>query len=87
VVDVFSRRFRFAYPIYDRAAPARFARVLDWLERLENLWLIGRQALFLHNHTHHSLLMGYRAAEAISGSTRDAWPAQVAEFSTFRVAD
>jgi protoporphyrinogen oxidase len=87
VVDVFSRHFRFAYPIYDRGAPARFARVLDWLGGLENLWLIGRQGLFLHNNTHHSLLMGYRAADAILGSARGAWPAQLAEFARFRVAD
>ena len=87
VVEVFSRRFRFAYPIYDRAAPARSARVLEWLAGLDNLWPIGRQGLFLHNNTHHSLLMGYRAADAILQARRARWPSDVAEFSTFRVAD
>ena len=47
----------------------------------------GRQGLYLHNNTHHSLLMGYRAAEAILVNARARWPAALAEFSTFRVAD
>jgi hypothetical protein len=44
--------------------------------------------LFLHNNTHHSLLMGYRAASAIrSGGDRRAWLQQVASFADFTVAD
>jgi protoporphyrinogen oxidase len=87
VCEVFSRRFRAAYPIYQRGSAARFARVLAWLEQLDNLWPIGRQGLFLHNNTHHSLLMGYRAADAILADRRDHWSAELAEFATYRVAD
>jgi protoporphyrinogen oxidase len=87
VQDVFSRRFRAAYPIYDLGASARLALAQAWLSRFENLWLIGRQGLYLHNNTHHSLLMGYRAAEAILTDHRADWPAALAEFATYRVAD
>ena len=61
--------------------------MLAWLEPFDNLWPIGRQGLFLHNNTHHSLLMGYRAADAILEHRRDRWSAELAEFATFRVAD
>ena len=55
---------------------------------LPNLWLTGRQGLFLHNNTHHSLLMGYLAADAIAaGAPREAWRSQTAQFAAFRVAD
>ena len=87
VVEVFSRRFRSAYPIYDLQAAERLAIAQSWLARIDNLWCIGRQGLYLHNNTHHSLLMGYRAAEAILVNARASWPAALAEFSTFRVAD
>lgn len=87
VREVFSRRFRHAYPIYDLQAAERLRTVENWLGRLANLWPIGRQGLYLHNNTHHSLLMGYRAAQLIHDQARERWPEALAEFSTFRVAD
>jgi protoporphyrinogen oxidase len=87
VREVFSRRFRAAYPVYVRGSAERFARVMAWLEPLDNLWLIGRQGLRLHNNTHHSLVMGYRAADAILEDGRSRWSAELADFATFRVAD
>ncbi|MBI4498105.1 MAG: FAD-dependent oxidoreductase [Chloroflexi bacterium] len=87
VIEVFSRRFRQAYPVYDLRYRAALAHVQDWLAGFQNLWLVGRQGLFLHNNTHHSLLMGYRAADAIASGDRGQWPAALAHFATFRVAD
>lgn len=87
VLEVFSRRFRQAYPVYSTDYQPAWQSVLDWLDGLENIWPIGRQGLFLHNNTHHSLLMGYRAADAIAGRSRATWPAEVAAFNAFRVAD
>lgn len=88
LVEVFSRRFRRAYPCYGLDYQPTLDRAMTWPARFTNLWLIGRQGLFLHNNTHHSLLMGYRAADAITaGSDRRAWAAALEEFATFRVAD
>jgi protoporphyrinogen oxidase len=88
VEAVFSRRFRHAYPVYDLDAAAALREVTDWISRFANLWTVGRQGLFLHNNTDHSLLMGYRAADAIAaGGGRRAWAAAVEGFATFRVAD
>jgi protoporphyrinogen oxidase len=86
--DVFSRRFRHAYPIYDLAAAASLRHVTDWLAGVPNLWVIGRQGLFLHNNTDHSLLMGYRAADAVAaGGQRRDWASTLETFAAFRVAD
>ena len=87
VIEVFSRRLRTAYPIYDRGYAAFLAVAVAWLSGIENLWLLGRQALFLHNNTHHSLRMGYLAADAIGDGDRVAWNSSVAELSMRMVED
>lgn len=87
VVEVFSRRFGQAYPVYDLSYEAALKLAMDWLNGFQNLWLIGRHGLFIHDNAHHSLLMGYRAAEMLAGGERASWPAALAQFATFRVAD
>jgi protoporphyrinogen oxidase len=81
-------RFRSAYPIYELDTAARLTAAHAWADGVDNLWLAGRQGLFLHNNTHHSLLMGYRAAAAIqAGADRADWLREVASFADFTVAD
>jgi len=87
VLEIFSRRFRSAYPIYELGAAERLQTAQAWLSQLDNVWSIGRQGLYLHNNTHHSLIMGYRAADAIVAAARATWPAALSEFARFRVAD
>ena len=87
VREFFSRRFRTAYPVYDLDYAAHFERARAWLDQFENLWLIGRQGLYLHNNTDHSLLMGYRAADLLTAGTREQWSAAVRDFGQLRVAD
>lgn len=87
VVEVFSRRFRSAYPLYDLGYAAALQRLMDWVADIGNLWPVGRQGLFLHNNTHHSLLMGYHAADALAAGRRDRWATLLAGFSELRVAD
>jgi protoporphyrinogen oxidase len=87
ITEVFSRRFREAYPLYTRDYGPRLQEVLSWVLSVPNVWLIGRQGLHLHNNTHHSLLMGYRVADHLLGDDRTQWPERLAEFARFRVAD
>jgi protoporphyrinogen oxidase len=87
VLEVFTRRFRSAYPIYDLAASSHLAAVQSWLDGIDNLWPIGRQGLYLHNNTHHSLLMGYRAADTLLADARAHWPQHRSAFAAMRVAD
>jgi protoporphyrinogen oxidase len=88
ITAFWSVRFRSAYPIYGLETAGELAVAHAWADGIVNLWLAGRQGLFLHNNTHHSLLMGYRAAAAIRGGVeRDRWLQEVATFADFTVAD
>ncbi len=88
ITDFWCVRFRAAYPVYTADTAARLSTVRDWADAIGNLWLAGRQGLFLHNNTHHSLLMGYRAAAAIrGGGNRAAWLRELETFADFTVAD
>jgi protoporphyrinogen oxidase len=87
IVDFWAVRFRSAYPVYSLSTAAALDVVRDWTDQIQNLWLAGRQGLFLHNNTHHSLLMGYRAAAAIGSQDRAAWLREVESFADFTVAD
>jgi protoporphyrinogen oxidase len=88
ITDFWTVRFRSAYPIYGLDTASRLTAAHAWSDAIDKLWLAGRQGLFLHNNTHHSLLMGYRAAAAIrAGGDRAAWLRQVATFADFTVAD
>ena len=87
VVEVFSRRFKYAYPIYDLSYESAIEKTMAWVKELANLWLVGRQGLFMHNNTHHSLYMGYRVADAIANDSRGSWDSELEQFAAFRVAD
>ena len=85
---VVTRRLSHAYPVYTLRYHEALEEAVSWLDQLPNLWTAGRQGLFLHNNTHHSLLMGYRAADAIAeGWDRRAWAAAREGFNAFQVAD
>lgn len=88
IADFWTVRFRSAYPVYTDESVRAFGTVRAWLDGVQNLWLAGRQGLFLHNNTHHSLYMGYRAAAAAQGEiSRTAWLEEVETFADFTVAD
>jgi hypothetical protein len=67
------------------------AKVFQGLRSIENLISSGRQGLFNHNNTDHSILMGLRAAETLAEeSTRpasDRWYDRVEEFKHLRIVD
>jgi len=89
VSDYFVRRIEFAYPIYDLTYRDALDTLVRYCHSIPNLVTIGRQGLFLHNNTHHSLLMGFRAAEYLvrGGAGGRSWDDNIAEFDTFQVID
>ena len=64
------RRLPQAYPIYTRDYRQHFDRIDEWMNRVEGLVTFGRQGLFAHDNTHHTLAMAYAAAECLEG---DGW--------------
>jgi protoporphyrinogen oxidase len=67
VLETFSRRAKFAYPLYDLTYRANKDKVLDWVSTIADLDTTGRQGLFKYNNMDHSIGMGLAAAENLMG--------------------
>jgi protoporphyrinogen oxidase len=65
IIEVMSRRIRYAYPVYQVGYENAFQSLDSWLGRQQELLTFGRQGLFAHDNAHHALLMGYSAAECL----------------------
>ncbi len=61
----FTRRLPHVYPVYDRAFSEHLEAVSGHLARITGLISLGRQGLFAHDNTHHTIEMAYRASECI----------------------
>lgn len=69
VDDAIVIRFKKAYPAYF-GAYKRFDEVKDYLDRFENLYLIGRNGMHRYNNMDHSMLTAMTAVEnIINGKT------------------
>jgi hypothetical protein len=62
---VLTRRIAHAYPIYERDYAIYFDRLDKWLSQIQGLLTFGRQGLFVHDNTHHTLFMAYAAAQCL----------------------
>ena len=60
---------------YRRGYEAHFERVDGWLEGIEGLLSFGRQGLFAHDNTHHTLAMARAADVPTKASTSRPSPA------------
>jgi protoporphyrinogen oxidase len=89
IVDSFSRTLRCVYPVYDRHWKPAFERVFDRLDRTENLYMIGRTALFMHCNIDHCMLMALELAKHLEHSPEDKpmWTKQLAGFTKYRVRE
>lgn len=90
ILQVVTRRLRYAYPIYGQGYEAHFERLDGWLSQQPRLLSFGRQGLFAHDNTHHALYMAYCAANCLADDgafdTRR-WQAYRHEFQTHVVED
>lgn len=89
VKDYFSLHLDKAYPVYEIGWREKFFVMYDQLNKIDNLFSIGRGGLFLHSNIDHSLLQGIRLAEHILKGSNDkaVWDNQVKEFLTFSARD
>ena len=70
IKEVVVRRLRQAYPIYRRGYETHFTMIDTYLDRFPNLLTFGRQGLFVHDNTHHTLFMAYAAAHCLGADGR-----------------
>lgn len=84
-------RLPYGYPLYSLDYHERLDTIFSGLRSVENLLTAGRQGLFNHNNTDHSILMGLRAADALASDdsrpAADRWYDTVEEFKQFRIVD
>jgi protoporphyrinogen oxidase len=90
VERVVVHRLRQAYPVYRRGYEKHFVTVDEWVGQLEGLLSLGRQGLFAHDNTHHTLAMAYAAADCLmpDGTFNwTGWADHRREFETHVVED
>jgi len=86
----FSRRLENVYPIYNIGYEQDYKMASDYLISWPDIISLGRQGLFMHNNTHHSMEMAYRAAECLKPGfiwDHQRWQGYLKEFATFTVED
>ncbi len=77
------------YPVYRKGFEAR-RRMVDEFDLGGNIAVLGRQALFAHDNTHHALLMGRSVVECLAGDARidrDRWAVARRSFADHVVED
>jgi len=68
-----------AYPVYDSTYRQSLEVVRDFLTRLENLQLVGRNGMHKYNNQDHSMLTAMLAVKNILGENHDLWSVNVEE--------
>jgi protoporphyrinogen oxidase len=90
ILRVLTRRLSHAYPVYTRDYRKHFELLDEWAGGIEGLLTLGRQGLFVHDNTHHTLAMAYAAAECIGDDgtlDRNRWAEYRRQFETNVVED
>jgi protoporphyrinogen oxidase len=89
-MEVHVVRLPHVYPIYRLGHEADQATVESWMGDRPGLLLVGRQALFAHDNTHHAITMGWTAGAALRPDAtidRSYWAAARATFRDHVVED
>lgn len=90
LISSFVKRISHAYPSYSLGYRSAFDEIDNYLTGIDNLVTLGRQGLFAHDNTHHTIEMGVAAADCFSPETgldRNRWFSRRAEFEKHVVVD
>lgn len=87
--DTFSTSVKNLYPQYSHGWKEAFDRVYSRLDAIENLYMIGRPALFLHCNIDHCMTMAHSLADHLSSgaTSKEPWRKIVPTFFSFQVKD
>jgi protoporphyrinogen oxidase len=66
------KRMRQVYPVYQQGYRQHVAALEAWVDSVPHLTTFGRLGLFTPDNTHHALVMGYEAADALGSGHFDA---------------
>lgn len=84
-VDHAVRRVHAVYPVYELGFAPGLARVETWLASQPRVRTLGRQGLFAHDNTHHTLEMAWDAVATLDDPT--AWASARESFRSHVVED
>ncbi|MCK6554743.1 FAD-dependent oxidoreductase [Candidatus Binatia bacterium] len=90
VIGVVTRRLPQAYPIYLNGYEPHFECLDTWMRELPGVLTFGRQGLFAHDNTHHTIAMAYGAVDCMRSDghfDRDRWRTYRVEFESHVVED
>jgi protoporphyrinogen oxidase len=90
VVTVATRRLPQAYPLYTKGYRGAFEQIDDWVGGIGGLVTFGRQGLFVHDNTHHTLAMAYALVDCFRDDASfdaDRWMQARATFEANVVED
>ena len=90
VVGIQTRRLPHAYPLYTKGYREAFDAVDRWIGSIDGLVTFGRQGLFAHDNTHHTMAMAYSLVASLrdDGSLdREAWARARRSFEDHVVED
>jgi protoporphyrinogen oxidase len=84
------RRLSHAYPIYTPDYRPNFDQLAKWVDAIDGLVTLGRQGLFAHDNTHHTLSMAYKLTDCLDDDgalDRAQWVAHLRSFESHVVED
>jgi protoporphyrinogen oxidase len=89
VAGIHVKRLRHVYPVYARGYAEHLRGLDTWAGTLPDVTTFGRLGLFVHDNTHHAMVMAYDVVDAVRAGRRDepAWAAARARFATHVVED
>lgn len=88
VEEFFTVKINRCYPVYDIGYKENLNTVLDYLDTIDNLYVIGRQGLFNYNNTDHSIDMANKLANhLITNKPKEHWKQIRKTFDDYRIVD
>ena len=90
LLAVHTQRLPQAYPLYTKGYRGAFEEIDRWLSDIPGLVTFGRQGLFAHDNTHHTIAMAYALVDSLRPDgtlDRDLWARARASFEDHVVED
>ncbi len=90
VIQVQTRRLPNAYPLYTKGYREAFDSLDHWIDGMNGLVTFGRQGLFAHDNTHHTMAMAYALVDSLRSDgtlDRERWAVARQSFESHVVED
>jgi len=86
----FTKKIRYAYPLYDLTFQDNLDQTEFFLDSLDNIISLGRQGLFAHDNIHHAMHTAYKANECLDDNLnfdKQKWIHLKKQFKNHKVED